>query len=230
MSRPLTLEIWLTSGSFLAPEQVAVDREHQEAAWDEEATAPFHPSTKLHVFAIGQVAWCTMRLKPLSELDEHNAQPPFPWEDPNAASSTYSYRLEKLIEDCRQVDRHKRPTLQDVRLNIDGALASLEKRYPGIKRKSEEEMPEWWRAGLPDDEFAVGGDVWEAIERRKRRKVPVRSTDERTRNMVVASGPDQGERNAVVAATYLEQETMRKTHLGEDEHEHEWEEGPSGDF
>jgi len=98
-------------------------------------------------------------------------QDPFPWADGKAATSTYSHRLEKLIEVCREVVTEKRPTLQSLRGVIDETLANLEKRYPGIRGKREDEIPEWWRSAIPMDEFAVGTDLFEAFVRKKRKDV-----------------------------------------------------------
>jgi hypothetical protein len=114
-----------------------------------------------------------MRLKPESKCHTSQeygwSQDPFPWVDEDAATSTYSDRLEKLIEGCREIDPEKRPKLQHLRSFVEEALVDFQKRYPGIESTAEDDIPEWWRTAVPGDEFVVGTDVLEAVARKKRR-------------------------------------------------------------
>jgi hypothetical protein len=92
----------------------------------------------------------------------------YPIEDPEAETSVYSNRLEKLIRTLMEVDPEDRPTLDDIKEEVKNALKGWEKRLPGLKRKTEDQMPDFMRVSTRADDFRIGADLFEAMAKRRR--------------------------------------------------------------
>jgi len=139
---------------------------------------------KVHVWSIGAVVLCSMRQKlhGINQMpirgDGNSDDVVFMGDEDyrknlrggKGPESLYSHRLEHLVSHCLDTNPAHRPTLTDLQQYAQAALASWEKKIPGLKNMLEQQLPDWERVGssVDRDYFSVGSNFEEAKSKHRR--------------------------------------------------------------